>query len=180
MAFSARFVPGHAARHFLALAVMALLVPIGAQGVSYTRPPTSTFLPTGALLGGSLTKGGTFAAGTLTINVANYNGFRGVLFVGTFGNSTIPFTWHYDGKVGKFDPYELIDPISEPWKGGDTVSGQIAQLFFHSKTPDNGGTTSLAGGSSAIATPEPGALGLTGIGLVGTGMMVRRKLQREL
>lgn len=231
MAFRACFVQGPAARYFLALAVMAMLVPIAAQGASYSsKTPTSACLPgllciyntggkatggvnglimdgshgttpstvfqigtvgggtsnlgtlsltTGALLSGSLKKGGTFAAGTLTINVTNYNGFSGVLFAGTFGNSTIPITWQYDGKVGKFYQYELIGPISGTWEGGATVSGQTAQLFFHSKTPYNGGPISLASGTTAITTPEPGALGLTGMGLVGMGMMVRRKLQRD-
>ncbi len=225
MASRACFVQGHAAKHFLALAVMALLVPIAAQGASSsTQTPSSTCLPgllcifntggtakggttgltmdgspltkmstvfqigtvgggnsnlgtlaltTGALLSGSLKTGGTFAAGTLTINVTNYNGFTGALY------STIPITWHYDGKVGQFYQYELIGPISGTWEGGTTVSGQTAQLYFHSKTQYNGGIISLASGTTAIATPEPGALGLTGIGLVGMGMMVRKKLQRE-
>jgi hypothetical protein len=231
MASRACFVQGHAAKHFLALAVMALLVPIAAQGASSsTQTPSSTCLPgllcifntggmakggttgltmdgspltkmstvfqigtvgggnsnlgtlaltTGALLSGSLKTGGTFAAGTLTINVTNYNGFTGALFAGTFGNSTIPITWQYDGKVGQFYQYELIGPISGTWEGGATVSGQTAQLYFHSKTQYNGGQIFLASGTTAIATPEPGALGLTGIGLVGMGMMVRKKLQRE-
>jgi len=156
MASRACFVQGHAAKHFLALAVMALLVPIAAQGASSSnQTPSSTCLPgllciyntggtatgglhglkmdgsigtqmskvfqigtvgggnsnlgtlsltTGALLTGSLKTGGTFAAGTLTINVTNYNGFSGALFAGTFGNSTIPIRWQYDGKVGQFYP----------------------------------------------------------------------------
>jgi hypothetical protein len=233
MACRASFVQRHAAKHLLALAVMALLVPIAAQGASFSssiQTPSSTCLPgllcifntggvatggtqgltmngllgsktstvfqigtvgggnsnlgtlsltTGALLTGSLKTGGTFAAGTLTINVTNYNGFSGTLFAGTFGNSTIPITWQYDGKVGQFYQYELIGPISGTWEGGTTVSGQTAQLYFHSKTQYNGGQISLASGTTAIATPEPGALGLTGMGLVGMGIMVRRKFQRE-
>ena len=233
MASRACFVQRHAAKHLLALAVMALLVPIAAQGASFSssiQTPSSTCLPgllcifntggvatggtqgltmngllgskastvfqigtvgggnsnlgtlsltTGALLTGSLKTGGTFAAGTLTINVTNYNGFSGTLFAGTFGNSTIPITWQYDGKVGQFYQYELIGPISGTWEGGTTVSGQTAQLYFHSKTQYNGGQISLASGTTAIATPEPGALGLTGMGLVGMGIMVRRKFQRE-
>ena len=232
MAFRACFVRRHAAKHFFALAVMALLVPIAAQGASssFTQTPSSTCLPgllciyntggmatggaqgltmdgslgsksstvfqigtvgggnsnlgalsltTGALLSGSLKLGGTFAPGTLTINVTNYNGFSGVLFAGTFGNSTIPITWQYDGKVGQFYQYELVGPISGTWEGGATVSGQTAQLYFHSKTQYNGGSIALASGTTAIATPEPGALGLTGMGLVGMGMMVRKKLLRD-
>jgi hypothetical protein len=231
MASRACFVQGHAAKYFLALAVMALLVPIAAQGASSSiQTPSSTCLPgllcifntggmakggtqgltmdgspgtkmstvfqigtvgggtsnlgtlsltTGALLSGSLKTGGTFAAGTLTINVTNYNGFTGALFSGTFGNSTIPITWQYDGKVGQFYQYELVGPISGTWEGGGTVSGQTAQLYFHSKTQYNGGPISLASGTTAIATPEPGALGLTGMGLVGMGMVVRKKLLRD-
>jgi len=156
---------------------MSTVFQIGTVGGGNSNLGTLS-LTTGALLSGSLKTGGTFAAGTLTINVTNYNGFSGALFAGTFGNSTIPITWQYDGKVGQFYQYELIGPISGIWEGGTTVSGQTAQLYFHSKTQYNGGPISLASGTTAIATPEPGTLGLTGMGLVGLGMTIRRKLQR--
>ncbi len=48
MAFRAYFVQRHAAKHFFSLAVMALLVPIAAQGASFspsTQTPSSTCLP---------------------------------------------------------------------------------------------------------------------------------------
>jgi hypothetical protein len=232
MASRACFIQDHAVKYFLVLAAIALLVPIVAQGASFsTQTPSSTCLPgllciynaggmatggstglimngtagstastifqigtvgggnsnlgslsltTGALLSGSLKTGGTFAPGTLTMNVTNYNGFSGVLFTGTFGNSTIPITWQYDGKVGTFYQYELIGPVSGIWEGGATVGGQTAQLYFHSKTQYNGGPISLASGTTAIVTPEPGTLGLMGMGLMGMGMMVRRKLQGQL
>lgn len=232
MASRACFIQDHAVKYFLVLAAIALLVPIVAQGASFSnQTPSTTCLPgliciyntggmatggstglimngtagstastifqigtvgggnsnlgslsltTGALLSGSLKTGGTFAPGTLTMNVTNYNGFSGVLFTGTFGNSTIPITWQYDGKVGTFYQYELIGPVSGIWEGGATVSGQTAQLYFHSKTQYNGGPISLASGTTAIVTPEPGTLGLMGVGLMGMGMMVRRKLQGQL
>src|SRR5260370_33602364 len=111
-------------------------------------------LTTGVLLTGSLKTGGPFAAGTLTINVSNYNGFSGTLFAGTFGNSTIPITWHYDGKVGQFYQYELIGPISGTWEGGTTVSGQTAQLYFHSKTQYNGGANFLSRAAPPTRPPQ--------------------------
>jgi len=127
---------------------------------------------------------GTFAAGTLSINVTNYRGYTGVLFSGTFGDGS-GISWVYDGttKVGKvtYYDYTLTGAINGLWKGGPTTaSGTTAQLFFQSTKPYTGGAIQLASGSAAlgITTPEPGSIGFMGTGLVMMGLLVRRRAKQ--
>ena len=136
-------------------------------------------LTTGALLSGSLSTGGTFAPGTLTITTTGWNGFTGVLFSGTFGSSASPIQWISLGKVGGFFQYELIGTVSGTWENSLAVGGETTQLYFHSKTPYNGGPISLASGTTALVTPEPGTLALVGTGLLGMGLGVRRKVRQD-
>lgn len=135
-------------------------------------------LTTGGLLSGSLQNGGTFASGTITItNTVAYNGFTGVLFQGTFGNSASPIKWEYNGKVG--NQYELIGPVSGLYEGSLPVSGQTAQLYFESSTKYNGGPISLSSGTTTLVTPEPASLGLMGTGLLGIALVVKRKVKSQ-
>lgn len=136
-------------------------------------------LTTGALLTGSLSTGATFAAGTLNITTTGWNGFSGTLFSGTLGNSSTPIQWIALGKSGSFYQYELVGPISGQWEGGSTVSGETAQLYFHSKTPYTGGSISLASGTTGIVVPEQGTIGLMGTGSIGMGLLVRRKVKQQ-
>lgn len=137
------------------------------------------YLTTGALLSGSLSKGGTFANGTFTITTnASYPGYpSGVLFTGTFGNSAAgaPITWTYTGKVGGYYDYTLSGPVSGTWEGGIAVSGVTTQLYFHSKTLYKGGLIDLSSGTTTLVTPEPAALGLMGAGIIGIGLVAKLK-----
>lgn len=132
-------------------------------------------LTTGALLSGSLSTGGFFAPGTLTITTNGWNGFSGTLFSGTFGNSLSPIQWLFLGKVGGFFQYELVGEVSGTWENGVSVMGETAQLFFHSKTAYKGGPISLASGTTGIVVPEQATVGLMGTGLIAIGFLVRRK-----
>ena len=134
-------------------------------------------LTTGTMISGSLSGGAFFNPGTLTITTTGWNGFSGTLFSGTFGNATTPIQWLALGKVGSFFEYELIGPVSGTWEGGATVGGETAQLYFHSRTQYTGGSISLASGTTGIVVPEPGTVGLMGTGLLGMGMLVRRRVK---
>jgi len=143
-------------------------------------------LTTGAFIAGSgtLSNGGQFAPGTLTItNTVAYFGFTGVLFQGTFGTTAAPITWVFNGKLknGKFS-YTLTGQLNGTWEVGGLnlpVSGTTAQIYFESNTKYNGGPISLSSGTTTILTPEPSTLGLMGTGFVGIGLMARRKLKNK-
>lgn len=132
---------------------------------------------TGALqVGGSLKLGGVFDSGTFSIS-GTINGFTGVIFSGTFG----PSSWVLSSgaKCRSNCLYSLTGPISGTWYTGITVSGETSQLLFKSVGGlYNGGAISLVNGSTAIVTPEPGTLGLMGTGLLGMGLIVRRKTRQ--
>lgn len=139
-------------------------------------------LTTGALLTGTLAgtgAGATFAPGTLTIDVNNYNGFSGVLFTGTFGSALSPITWQFKQKVNGEYLYLLSGPITGTWENSLQVSGVTTQIYFESKTPFKGGSISLADGSTLIVTPEPGTLTLMGTGLLGLAGLVKRRVGRD-
>jgi hypothetical protein len=164
------------------------LVTISGQSVSGTLS-----INTGILFGGSFGTGicslppctvGYFGAGTLSINVTNYNGFSGTLFQGTFGDPNNGIAWEFTGTLGtganKVYQYELIGPVSGTWEGGGTLSGQSAQLYFTTKTPYKGGSINLTSGTTSLLTPEPASIGLLGTGLLALGVLVRRKAKREV
>jgi hypothetical protein len=127
---------------------------------------------------------GYFGAGSLSINVNNFNGFSGALFTGTFGDPSNGIAWVYTGTIGtganRVFQYELIGPVSGTWEGAVTASGQTAQLFFTSKTPFKGtGILNLTTGTTSILTPEPASIGLLGTGLLLLGFLVRRKAKQD-
>jgi len=134
-------------------------------------------LTTGAVTSGKLGSGVlgnvvTFGAGNFNITTTGWQGFSGALFTGSISG----IDWIYTGKSGNFYDYTLTGFVSGIWgPSGATVSGQTAQLFFHSKTLYTGGPISLSSGTTGIVVPEPASLGLTKKGLLALGMLVRRK-----
>lgn len=144
----------------------------------------SLSLSTGALLTGSLVAGGTFAAGgSITITDGS-----AILFSGTF-SSTVD--WTVTGLITKIVKgqteyscakggciYVLSGSISGAYgPNGVQYSGGTVQQTISTKTPFTGGTLTIENGSTFLVTPEPGTLGLMGTGLVGIGLMVKRKVR---
>jgi hypothetical protein len=131
---------------------------------------TVTFT-TGALTGGNITTGATFAAGgTFTITGA------GVAFVGTFSG---PVTWAEvtTGTSGEIY-YTLSGDVSGMYNGV-SVSGFTGQLtFLAGKNGFMGGPIALASGDTVVSSvPEPGTLALLGTGMVGLAGVIRKRLK---
>jgi hypothetical protein len=138
---------------------------------------------TGALTSGSLAMGGTFApGGSFTIVGNGTDGIEnGVIFAGTFDSSA---AWALITLANGTHDYTLTGTISGTWFSGASVSGATVQLtintgkgFFNGQTFLASGDTNVTGVGIRIApTPEPGTLGLMGLGLMGLGALTRKRI----
>jgi hypothetical protein len=138
---------------------------------------------TGALIGGDLQMGGTFApGGSFTITGNGTDGIpNGVIFSGSFD---APATWTLVTLANGTHNYTLQGSISGVWFTGVAVSGATVELTINVGKGFFNGTTSLASGDtningpgiSLLGVPEPGTLGMLGTGLICVGGVLRRKL----
>lgn len=131
---------------------------------------TVTFT-TGSLNSGSLSMGGTFAAGgAFTIDGNGTGGLaNGVLFSGSFAR---PVTWTLITLANGTHDYTLTGVVTGSM-GGMDVSGVTVQLSVNTGKHYFDGSSELAGGDSTLFTsvPEPSTLSLFGTGslaLLGT------------
>ena len=136
---------------------------------------TVTF-STGALTSGSLTMGGTFAAGgSFTVTGNGTNGVpNGTLFSGSFSG---PVTWALVNLSNGTHTYTLTGTLTGTAEGA-SVAGVTVQLTIDTgKNPFNG-STMISGGDTTIvgSVPEPSTVMMLGTGLLGLGGMIRRKL----
>jgi hypothetical protein len=132
---------------------------------------------TGALSGGSMRMGGTFASGgTFVITGNGTDGIpSGTIFKGSF---TGPVTWTLVTLGNSTHNYELNGQISGTWFNGSTVYGATVQLTINTGKGFFGGSTNISSGDTNITTvPEPGTLGLLGTGLLGLAGALHRKLK---
>jgi len=163
----------------LTLTGSELTVVDGLGGSIVTGGLGSVSFTTGSLASGSLTTGGTFAAGgTFTITGNGTGGIpNGVIFSGTFSG---PVTWTEittSGPNGSIY-YTLTGAISGTWYNGTTVNGATTQITFNAGKNGFTGSVPLGSGDTIITTvPEMGTLGLLGTGLVGLAGVVRRKMK---
>jgi hypothetical protein len=153
------------------------LVAITGFGGMVTGDLGTVSFSTGALSGGSLQMGGTFAAGgSFTISGNGSNGVpSGTLFSGSFSG---PSTWALTTLANGTHSYTLTGTLIGT-ADGTPVVGVTVQLTINTGKEFFSGSTSISGGDTTIvgSVPEPSTVTMLGTGVVGLLGMLRRKLR---
>jgi PEP-CTERM motif-containing protein len=137
----------------------------------------SVSFTTGALTGGTLHMGGTFASGGLfTITGNGSSGIpNGTIFSGTFSS---PVTWTLMTLANGTHNYTLTGVVDGTLGSSFHTGGVTLQLTINTGRGFFNGSTTISSGDTAMSVPEPGTLGLLGTGLVGIAGAMHRKFKR--
>jgi hypothetical protein len=149
---------------------------LGTLGLVTGSDLGSVSFSTGALSGGSLQMGGTFAAGG-SFNITG-NGSMGIpngtIFSGTFSG---PATWTLVTLANGTHNYTLTGVVAGTLGGSFYTNGVTVQLTINTGRGFFNGRTHISSGDTNVVVPEPGSLSLLGTGLLGLAGVVRRKLK---
>jgi hypothetical protein len=136
----------------------------------------SVSFSTGALSGGSMQMGGTFAAGgSFTITGNGGNGIpSGTIFSGVFSG---PATWTLVTLANGTHNYTLTGVVAGTLGSSFYTNGVTVQLTINTGRGFFNGRTHISSGDTNVVVPEPGSLSLLGTGLLGLAGVIRRKLK---
>jgi hypothetical protein len=147
------------------------------NGLNSGHSMGSVSFSTGALISGSIQTGGIFSSAGSSfkvIGIGNGGQPKGVIFSGAFVG---PITWTLVSQTGQRLTFQLTGGLAGTNGNGNTVSGTTTQTFHTTVAQLQKGIVHITSGHTQLtAAPEPGTLGLLGLGLLGIGREVRRKM----
>jgi hypothetical protein len=144
-------------------------------GATHGHSLGSVSFSTGALISGSISAGGTFSSVGSTLVVmgnGNQGSPKGAIFTGAF---TGPITWTLVSKHGANITYTLSGTFSGMLYTGRTVTGTLTETIYTASSQLNKGIAHIRGGTTGLATPEPGTLSMLGAGLAAGAGLFKRK-----